>query len=174
MSWYDPTSWDTSGIPIVGPLLGSSPMPNVGGPNPYQGDWNTLIQQLRERSAGGGPSLAGDAYNTAYNQGENALAATSHSGRAGAAQMAATGGQNLTSQLASGYAKARNEEMIDNEDALSGALTGAGNAWLAPQQLELQKWAAQNGMDMSRLQAIASLFGTGASLFGDGKPKAGA
>ena len=149
--------------------LGSSPLPaGVGQPNPYMSSWDALIAQLRDQAAGKGPSVAQDAYRQAFDQNMASMSALGHSGNAQAAgQMGNAMGANAAG-LQQGLSEARTREELGAQQELGGALQGAGQAWLAPQQLALQAWQLQQQQKMQQLQAFAGLLGGGASLFGGG------
>ena len=149
-----------------GQFIGSQ-APDIG-TNPYQGDWQTLIQTLRDKAAGKGESVAGRDYMKANNDLMQQVAGLSHSGSAGATAAATGAAERLGENQVGGYARARAQEMAGAQDALTGALSGASSSWNQQQQLQLQKWAQQNQLDMNRLKAMSGLYGGLGSLFGGG------
>jgi hypothetical protein len=130
------------------------------GPNPYQGDWNGLISQLQQQASGQGPSLAGNAYNQASQDSMRQSQAMFRGGSAGAARAgAAQMGQNQQG-LQAGYANARLAEQMAARSQLQGALSGAGNAWFAPQQSNL---AATMGTPTNMQTLLSFLQNAGAA-----------
>lgn len=120
-----------------GNWAGQRNAPQIG-ENPYMGQWGTLLSQLQQQAAGQGPSLAQNAYREAHDQGMAGVQAMSRGGSAGAAR----GGMNMMGRmnqgLAQGYSNARLQEQLAARQQLQAALTGAGNAWFQPQQMNLQ------------------------------------
>jgi hypothetical protein len=151
---------------LYGALFGGdgNKAPQVGGPNPYQGNWNDLISQLKQRASGQGPSLAADAYGKAADDSLKAQQALSASGSPGAMRQAGMNMGQIGQGLAQGYGHARNEEMMGAQGQLQAALGGAGQAWMQPQALDLQKWQTQNGLDTSQMNSMAGLLGAMAQM----------
>jgi hypothetical protein len=109
------------------------PAPQVDPNNPYTGGYNGLIQQLQQQSTGAGPSLAGNAYREAHDQGMNDLASAGHGGSAGSARTAQLGMSNMTAGLSAGYSNARLQEQLAARQQLQAALSGASAAYYTPQ-----------------------------------------
>jgi hypothetical protein len=106
--------------------------------NPYQSNWNSLIQQLTAQGNGQGPSLAGNAYKQAHQTGMQNVLAMSRSGSAGGAQAGMQTLGKMNQGLQQGYSNARLQEQMAARQQLQMALAGAGNAWFQPQQANLQ------------------------------------
>jgi hypothetical protein len=114
-----------------------SNVPQIG-PNPYQGDWTSLIRQLQATARGDGPSLAGNAYKQASDNTMRNMQSLSSGGSAGGAREAIGQMGRIGQGLAQGYSNARLQEQLATQQMLQGALTGGGNAWFQPQQANLQ------------------------------------
>lgn len=108
------------------------------GQNPYLGNYGGLISQLQTQAAGGGPSLAGNAYVQAHNQGIHDQMSMAAGGSAGQVRQAGQNVGRMSQSLAGGYSNARLQEQLAAQQALQGALSGASNAWFMPQAANLQ------------------------------------
>jgi hypothetical protein len=161
--------WGTAIGGALGGALGyfddPAPPPTVG-TNPYQADWNSLIQMLRARAMGQGGSTAGYDYLAANNRGQRQVAGLTAGGSPSGAMEGARAMEQMTENQAGGYARARAQEMSGASDALASALSGANAAQDRRQQMSIQEWATQNGLDMAKLQALAGLGGGLASILG--------
>lgn len=132
--------------------------PYMGG-SPYAGGFSALVKQLQDRAAGNGPSIAGDAWNAANQQAMSTQMGMATGGRsAGAARQAATNIGNIQGGMATGYASARNQEMIGAQGALQGALTAGDQADFNRQRANQTAWldvlAQQLGLTKAQLQGI--------------------
>ncbi len=129
------------------------------GASPYQGGFNSLINQLTQQANGQGPSLAGNAYNQASNQAMAQQSALSQGGAsAGAGRQAAMNMANIGQGQAAGYANARGQEQVASQSALSQALAAGNNADFQRQQQNSNAWqdilAQQLGITKAQLQAM--------------------
>lgn len=88
------------------------------------------IEMLRARAQGNGPSIAGNAYTNAAQNGLAQQMALSRGGGAGAGRQAAMNMGNINQGMANGYATARNQEMMGATGQLVGAQQGNQQAWL--------------------------------------------
>jgi hypothetical protein len=103
------------------------------------------MDMLRKRAMGLGPSIAGDAYNTAsQNALAQQLALSRGAGSAGAGRQAAMNMGNISQGQAQGYSNARDQEMQGYTNQLVGAQQGNQSAWM-------QMLAAALGLDKSML-----------------------
>ncbi len=127
------------------------------GESPYEGDYRQLINQLQKQAAGGGPSLAGNAYREAHGQGMSDVLAMSRGGSAGAARSGMRQMGAMNQGLAAGYSNARLQEQLAARQQLQGALSGASNAWFQPQQANLQAQQAAMGMQSNGQQLMGTL-----------------
>lgn len=107
------------------------------GSNPYQGQYNDLIDQLRQQASGEGPSLAGNAYKQAQQTGMNNVLAMSRSGSAGGTRQAGRTLGQMNQGFNQGYSNARLQEQLLARQQLQGALGGASQAWFQPQYANL-------------------------------------
>jgi hypothetical protein len=102
---------------------------NYVGANPYQGNWNDLIGQLRQSAAGAGPSLAQMQYQQASNDALHQQLAMAQAGRSPGMAMQASNNMGQIGQgMAQGAAQARLQEQMANRQALAQALGMAGQA----------------------------------------------
>lgn len=108
------------------------------GQNPYQSNWGNLIGQLEQQSRGEGPSLAGNAFREASDTAMKQQLAMSAGGSAGAARQAGLNMGQIGQGLAQGYSNARLQEQLAARQMLTGALSGAGQAWFQPNMANLQ------------------------------------
>lgn len=134
--------------------------PQIGA-NPYQGGWDALLAQLQQQANGQGPSLAGEAYKQAQQQGMQNVLAMSRGGSAGAARAGMQNLGQMNQGMAQGYSNARLQEQLAARQQLQAALAGAGNAWFQPQQMNLQAQMAtpSNGQQLtSFVSQLASSF----------------
>lgn len=130
--------------------------------NPWAGyEWGGLISQLQSRAAGGGPSIAGNAYKQASQDSQNQLASLSqNSASPGAARQALLQAGHIQQGMAQGYSSAALQEEMANQGALSQALSARdqinSNAYqgLMSQQLGLSRsqLGAQQGNQGVALQ----------------------
>ncbi len=138
------------------------------GANPYQGGWDTLIQQLQQQSNGQGPSLAGDAYKQANAQGMNNILSMSRGGSAGAVRQGQQQMGRMQQGMAFGYANARLQEQLAARAQLQGALGGAGQAWFQPQQANMAATNAAQSNGQKMLNFLQQNVATAAQFAGAG------
>lgn len=139
--------------------------------NPYlsmPGGYNDLIGQLNRQASGQGPSLAGNAYREANQQGMHDVQAMSRGGSAGAARGGMQQMGQLTQGLQQGYSNARLQEQLAARQQLQAALAGASNAWFQPQQANLSATMGQQ-TNMQQLTSFLQQIGAvGGKLSGAG------
>jgi hypothetical protein len=159
--WYDPRNWREEIQQWKNKRPGA---PSMAG-NPYQGGWDQLIAQLQQQSSGNGPSLAGEAFKAANQQGMNNVLSMSRGGSAGATRMGQMQLGQMNQGLAQGYSNARLQEMLAARQMLGGALQGAGQAWFQPQYANMQA-QLQTPTNMQMLTGIfqSVLGGLGSSM----------
>lgn len=160
------------------------------GQSPFAGnEWGALISQLQQRSAGAGPSIAGDAYRSAAMDTQNSLGSMARSaGTPAAARQAVMQQQRVGQGMAEGYAQARNQEMVSSQAALAqtlgardqlnqnaylnllaqqlGLSEGQLRAGIANQQYNLGMTQTQNQFKGAKMAALASFAGGAGKLFG--------
>lgn len=138
-----------------------APYMQRGGPyiNPnsqYQGQYGALIQQLTNRANGAGPSLAGDAYNQAAAEGMQRAMAMSNSGNPGGARAGLQQIGAANQGMASGYANARNQEMLGAQGQLGTTINMADASQLSRDKMNQEAWLRmlqeQYGNDRSLAQ----------------------
>lgn len=89
------------------------------------------MKMLQDRAMGNGPSIAGDAFRNASQQGmTQQLAMSRNAGSSGAGRMAAQNMGNINQGMANGYATARNAEMQGASGQYLQAQQGNQQAWL--------------------------------------------
>lgn len=125
------------------------------GDNPYQGGWNSLIQQLQ----GAGGSLAQAQYQRAQQDNQAAVGGLARANnRPGAFRAAMAQQAKIGQGLAAGSSEAMLQEQMQNRQQLGSALQGAGQAqWQrdsANQNAFMDLMARQLGLDMDQFQAI--------------------
>lgn len=103
--------------------------------NPYQSQWDALLNQLRDQANGIGPSVAQQQYRQAQQQAMGSMISLSHGRGPGAARLATQGMTQIGEGETSGLALAKTQEMMAAkqayEQALAAASSQAGAAQLA-------------------------------------------
>lgn len=133
--------------------------PYINPTSPYAGNWRANVNQLQARADGSGPSVAGNAYRSASQNALSQQLAMSRGGRsAGAGRQAAQGLGQVNQGMAAGYASARDQEMVNAQQALQGALAGADNSGLQREKANQDAWltmlAAKLGVSKAQLQGL--------------------
>ena len=126
--------------------------------SPYLGNYNNLIGQLEQQSRGEGPSLAGNAYMTAHQQGLDDAQSMFRGGTAGAARAGARQMGQMNAGLAHGYSNARLQEQLAARQMLVGGLEKANSAWFQPQEANLKATFA-SPTNMQQLSALLQQLG---------------
>lgn len=114
--------------------------PYVGAQSPQAGNYGALVNMLMQRAQGGGPSIAGDAYNQAAADQQGRLLTMSHGGSPGAARAAVQQMGNIGQGLSQGYASARNQEMVGATGQLTGAINSADASQLNRDKANQEAW----------------------------------
>lgn len=191
MAWYDYAGLPATYYTLASKALGGKGLsgdaksawnwgqerptaPQIG-PNPYQGQWDSLITQLQNQANPNntGPSLAGNAYKQAQQTGMNNVLSMSRGGSAGAARMGMQTLGRMNQGLSQGYSNARLQEQLAAQQQLQGALSGAGNAWFQPQSANLNAQLNTPSNMQMLMQFLQQLGTSGATLAGKGAAGAG-
>lgn len=138
------------------------------GASPYAGDQSALLGQLRSMAAGGGPSIAAQAYQNASQDSLAQQAAMAHGGNAMVARQAMLNQGRIQQGLANGLAQARTQEQLGAINQYGGAIGQAEQqdlarsgmnaqlqqqAGLANQNAYLDQLGKMLGLSQSQLQA---------------------
>jgi hypothetical protein len=170
--WYDyvnPLEYGAHALEKGKEWYGKKNAPQIQ-ENPYLGQWGSLIGDLQAQSSSNyqGPSLAGNAYNQAHNQGINDVMSMSRGGSAGSARAGMRQMGNMNQGLAAGYSNARLQEQMAARMQLQGALAGAGNAWFQPQQANLQATMGTQSQGQQLMAFLKDVGGIVGSVSGGG------
>lgn len=161
-SWYN--MFDPMGLTPLGYHPPPAYLPNydqnnqqldslLKGQSPYASqDWGTLIQQLQGRANGTAPSVAGMQYQQAQQNTASNLAGMAHGGNSPAAFRQAAIQQGQVGQgMAAGVAQARTNEMMQSQNALTGAL---GQRDQLNQHAYLEILAQKMGLSKDQMAAL--------------------
>lgn len=132
--------------------------------NPYLGNYNSLIGQLTQQANGQGPSVSQGVYQQAHDTGMHDVQSMARGGSAGAARAGMQQMGNMNMNLAQGYSNARLQEQLNAQQALSGVLGGASNAWFQPQSANLQATMGTQTNGQQLLALLQQLTQSGATL----------
>lgn len=139
------------------------------GANPYQGGWDALIGQLRQQASGQGPSLAAQQYQQANQTAMANQLAMARAGRSPGAAYNASNNMNALNQgLSAGVAQARTQEQLGSQQALAGALSGAGNADLQRALANQQAYWSMIQQKNAQPSDFEKVMGVGSQLLGMG------
>lgn len=141
--------------------------------NPYLGHYRQLISQLQQTASGQGPSLAGNAYKAAHQQGLNDVRSMSQGGSAGAMRQGQQQLGQMNQGLAAGYSNARLQEQLAAQQQLASTLAGASNAWFQPQQANLDAQMKTQTEQQKMLSFLSQLTQSYATLRQKDPNKAG-
>jgi hypothetical protein len=132
----------------------NSGSPYIDKQSPYAGQQAQLLEMLKNRSQGNGPSVAGDAYKSASSDAMSRAATLSNSGNAGATRLALQQMGNQEQGLSQGYSAARNQEMMGATGQYGAALNSADSSQLLRDKANQEAW----------LQMLKDMYGGDSAL----------
>lgn len=114
--------------------------PYMAANSPYKQNYGALVSMLTDRANGNGPSIAGDAYKQAASDAQSRNLTMSYGSSPGSARAAIQQMGNMNQGLATGYASARNQEMIGAGNQLTGAINSADQSQMARDKANQDAW----------------------------------